>query len=301
MSAPRRPPRRNVDGVLLLDKPAGISSNGALGRVKRLFNPAKAGHTGTLDPLASGLLPICLGSATRFAQFLLDARKRYRATVRFGVTTTTQDADGDIVATNAVAFDRQALDAVLPKFMGRQMQLPPIHSALKHAGKPYYHYARQGIDIPRVAREVSIDRLDLVAWNAPDATLDVECSKGTYIRALAADVGEALGCGAHLTALRRMATGGFTIDDAVTLDALEESTELERDAKLLPIAVLVAHLPSLRVNANVARLFLQGRAVQADDQRAGAVAVFDGDSLLGIADVAAGIASPRRVVPAQRS
>ena len=297
MSAPRRPPRRNVDGVLLLDKPSGITSNGALSRVKRLFNPAKAGHTGTLDPLASGLLPICLGSATRFAQFLLDANKRYTATVRFGIATTTQDADGDIIATSAVAFDREALDAALPKFVGQQMQLPPAHSALKHAGKPYYHYARQGIEVPRVPREVSIDRLEIVAWNSPDATLDVECSKGTYVRTLAADLGDALGCGAHLAALRRTATGGFTIDDAVTLQALEQLTEVERDAKLLPMAVLVAHLPSLRISADIARLFLQGQAIPADDTLPGPVAVFDSDALLGVADVGAGSAKPRRVVP----
>ena len=297
MSAPRRPPRRNLDGVLLLDKPSGITSNGALGRVKRLFNPAKAGHTGTLDPLASGLLPICFGSATRFAQFLLDANKRYTARVRFGITTTTQDADGDIVASSPVALDRQALDAVLAKFVGRQMQLPPAHSALKHAGKPYYHYARQGIDVPRVPREVSIERLEVMAWNSPDATLDVECSKGTYVRTLAADLGEALNCGAHLAALRRTATGGFTIDDAVTLDALEQLTEIERDAKVLPMAVLVAHLPSLRVSADIARLFLQGQPIPADDAEPGPVAVFNSDALLGVADVGAGRAKPRRVVP----
>lgn len=299
MSAPRRPPRRNIDGVLLLDKPSGISSNGALSRVKRLFNPAKAGHTGTLDPLASGLLPICLGSATRFAQFLLDANKRYTATVRFGIATTTQDAEGDIVATSAVSFDRHALTAALTKFAGRQMQLPPAHSALKHAGKPYYHYARRGIDVPIVAREVSIDRLDVIAWNSPDATLDVECSKGTYIRALAADLGNALGCGAHLAGLRRTATGGFTIDDAVTLEALEQLTEVERDAKVQAMDVLVAHLPSLRVSADIARLFLQGQAIPADEAESGTVAVFDRDSLLGVADVAAGSAKPRRVVPSR--
>ena len=296
MSAPRRPPRRNVDGVLLLDKPSGISSNGALGRVKRLYNPAKAGHTGTLDPLASGLLPICLGAATRFAQFLLDAHKRYTATVRFGITTTTQDADGDIVLSRAVAIDRAALDAVLPNLAGRQMQLPPAHSALKYAGKPYYHYARQGIEIPRVAREVWIHRLELLAWNTPDATLDVECSKGTYVRALAADLGEALGCGAHLAALRRTASGGFSIADAVTLEALEGWSEAERDQRLLPMAVLVAHLPQLKVTADVSRRFLQGRAVPAEGLQPGPVAVFDGESLLGVADVADGVAHPRRVI-----
>ena len=296
MSAPRRPPRRNIDGVLLLDKPSGVSSNGALGRVKRLYNPAKAGHTGTLDPLASGLLPICLGAATRFAQFLLDAHKRYTATVRFGVTTTTQDADGDVVESRAVVIDQGALIAALPHFSGRQMQLPPAHSALKHAGKPYYHYARQGIEIPRVEREVWIHRLDLVAWNAPDATLDVECSKGTYVRALAADLGEALGCGAHLAALRRTASGGFSIADAVTLETLEALSGAERDRKLLPMAVLVAHLPSLHVSPDAGRRFLQGRPVPAGHASPGPAAVFDGGSLLGVADVADGIARPRRVI-----
>ena len=195
---------------------------------------------------------------------------------------------------------RQALEAVLPKFFGRQMQLPPAHSALKHAGKPYYHYARRGIEVPRVAREVSIDRLEVVAWNSPEATLDVECSKGTYIRALAADLGDALGCGAHLAALRRTATGGFGIGDAVTLDALEHLAEIERDATLKPMAVLVAHLPPLRVSADIARIFLQGQAIVAGDAEPGPIAVFDSDSLLGVADVEAGSAKPRRVVPFQR-
>lgn len=296
MSAPRRPPRRNVDGVLLLDKPTGFTSNGALGRVKRLYNPQKAGHTGTLDPLASGLLPVCLGAATRFAQFLLDARKRYTATIRFGTTTTTHDAEGDIVERRPVDFDGTALAAALLRHTGRQMQLPPAHSALKHAGKPYYHYARQGIEIPRVEREVWIHRLDLVAWSAPDVTVDVECSKGTYIRALAADLGTMLGCGAHLAALRRTASGGFSIADAVTLEVLEGLPEGERDRKLLPTAVLVGHLPALRVASSVAMHFLHGRAVAAGDVPPGSAAVFEGAILLGVADVADGLAHPRRVI-----
>jgi tRNA pseudouridine55 synthase len=298
MSAPRRPPRRQVDGVLLVDKPLGISSNGALGRVKRLYNPEKAGHTGTLDPLASGLLPICMGTATRFAQFLLDARKRYTATLRFGITTTTQDADGDIIESRPATFDRAALVARLAQFSGRQMQMPPAHSALKHAGKPYYHYARQGIEIPRVAREVWIHRLDLVGWNPPCATLDVECSKGTYIRALAADIGEALDCGAHLTALRRTASGGFGIADATTLETLEALDETARDRQLLAPSVLVGHLPALRVEPDVGHRFLQGRAIAAEGAVPGPTAVFDGAALLGVADVADGFAHPRRVVPA---
>jgi tRNA pseudouridine55 synthase len=296
MSAPRRPPRRHVDGVLLLDKPQGLTSNGALGRVKRLYNPAKAGHTGTLDPLASGLLPICLGNATRFAQFLLDAPKRYTATVRFGVTTTTQDADGAVVASRPVAFDRDALVAILPRFSGRQMQVPPAHSALKLAGKPYYHYARQGIEIARVPREVWIGRLELVAWNPPEATLDVECSKGTYVRALAADIGNALDCGAHLCALRRTASGGFGIAEAVTLEALEASSAEERDRYLLPTPVLVTHLPALRVQPEVGRRFLHGNPIAANGSPAGPTAVFDGTLLLGVADVIDGLAHPRRVI-----
>src|SRR6478609_1489639 len=250
MSAPRRPPRRRVDGVLLLDKPSGVTSNGALMRVKRLYNAEKAGHTGTLDPLASGLLPICFGVATRFAQFLLDAQKRYVATVRFGVTTTTQDAEGDVVATRAVTFGPDALHAALAQFVGERMQTPPVHSALKFEGRPYYVYARRGVDIPRAPRTITIHALRLVRWQAPDATLDVECSKGTYVRVLAADLGEALGCGAHLAALRRTASGGFSIADAVTLETLEALSGAERDRKLLPMAVLVAHLPSLHVSSD---------------------------------------------------
>jgi tRNA pseudouridine55 synthase len=304
MSAARRPPRRQVDGVLLLDKPSGLTSNGALGRVKRLYNPEKAGHTGTLDPLASGLLPICMGAATRFAQFLLDAPKRYVATVRFGVATTTQDADGEVVESRPVAFDRDALVAVLPRFSGRQMQVPPAHSALKFQGKPYYDYARKGIDIPRVAREVSIHALRLLEWNAPDATFEVECSKGTYVRALAADLGEALGCGAHLAALRRTGSGGFDVENAVTLDALDAISEAQQDACLLPASVMVAHLPRIDLDRTSAAAFLHGQSVitTAGTKCAAAAgvasvqAVYGPDGLLGVAEVCDGIAKPRRSV-----
>lgn len=299
MSAPRRPPRRRVDGVLLLDKPSGLTSNGALGRVKRLYNPGKAGHTGTLDPLASGLLPICLGAATRFAQFLLDARKRYVATVRFGITTTTQDADGEVVEARPVAFDREALAGVLPRFSGRQMQVPPAHSALKLAGKPYYDYARRGIDIPRMPRDVWIHRLDLIAWNAPDAIFDIECSKGTYIRALAADMGGALDCGAHLIALRRTASGGFEVGNAVMLEAIDAMEDERRMALLLPTSALVAHLPRLDIDAGTAAAYLHGQAISAAAtaaETASMHAVFGPDGLLGVADVCDGIAKARRSV-----
>jgi tRNA pseudouridine55 synthase len=296
MSAPRRLPRRRVDGVLLLDKPSGLTSNGALMRVKRLYNAEKAGHTGTLDPLASGLLPICFGVATRFAQFLLDASKRYVATVRFGVTTTTQDAEGDIVASRPVTFEPDALRAALAQFVGEQMQTPPVHSALKFEGRPYYDYARRGIDIPRASRAITIHALRLVQWQAPDATLEVECSKGTYVRVLAADLGEALGCGAHLAGLRRTASGGFDLADAIALDALEAMDEGARNHCLHAPSVLVQQLPALRIAGDAARRFRHGGAVAAPTHENGLVAAYDGDLLLGIAEVAAGVANPRRSI-----
>ena len=294
MSAPRRTPRRHVDGVLLLDKPPGITSNAALMRVKRLYRADKAGHTGTLDPLASGLLPVCFGAATRFAGFLLDAPKRYVATVRFGVTTTTLDAEGGVVASREVAFGRDELDAALARFTGPQMQTPPAHSALKLEGRPYYDYARRGVDIARTPRAIVIHALRLVQWQAPDAVIAVECSKGTYVRVLAADVGEALGCGAHLAALRRTASGGFALCDAVTFDALDAMSEAALDACLKPIGVLVGHLPALIVAGDAARRFRHGGAVPAGACDDGLVAAYEAGVLLGIAQVADGMANPRR-------
>jgi tRNA pseudouridine55 synthase len=258
-----RPPRRRVDGVLLLDKPSGISSNAALQRARRALHAEKAGHTGTLDPLASGLLPLCFGEATKFARFLLDADKRYRATARLGVATTTQDAEGDVVATMPVdRIDRAAVEAALAAFRGTIRQVPPAHSALKHQGRSHYEYARAGIDIPRAAREVHIASLVLVEWNPPDATLDVECSKGTYVRALAADIGSALGCGAHLAALRRLATGGFVIDDAIALDAVEAISAEGRSPPLLAVESLLGALPSIRLDAASADALRHGRRIE---------------------------------------
>lgn len=293
-----RRPRRRVDGVLLLDKPTGLSSNAALQRAKRCFNADKAGHTGTLDPLASGLLPLCFGEATKFAQFLLDATKRYTATVRFGVTTTTGDAEGEVVDTRSVKFSRMDVESVLPALTGRQSQIPPAYSALKFEGRKYYEYARAGIAVERKPREIDIMELSLLAWNSPDAVLDVVCSKGTYIRVLAEDIGRALGCGAHLAGLRRTATGGFGIGDAVTLEHLEAMTVAARDATLLPPATLLRDLPSLRLAAFEAARFRQGGAVPALGLSDGACAAFAGNDLLGVADVAAGLAQPRRVVAA---
>ena len=297
-----RIPRRRIDGVLLLDKPVGITSNAALLRARRLYQAEKAGHTGTLDPLASGLLPICFGTATRFAQFLLDAHKRYVATVRFGVTTTTQDAEGDVVTKRPVALDRDALTEALARFVGTRLQTPPAHSALKFEGRPHYEYARKGIEVPRVPREITIHALRLLAWNPPDATLDVECSKGTYVRVLAADLGEALGCGAHLAALRRTASGGFDVADAATLDALDAMDDEARIALLRPVPILVAHLPRVDLGTADAAAFLQGRAVAVGPGAARTDvpvhAVFGPDGLIGVADVREGLAQPRRVMPA---
>ena len=290
--------RRRVDGVLLLDKPSGLSSNAALQRARRAFDAEKAGHTGTLDPLASGLLPLCFGEATKFAQFLLDATKRYTATVRFGVTTTTGDAEGDVLEARPVALSRSDIEAVLPRFTGRLAQVPPAYSALKFEGRSHYEYARAGIDVPRPPRDIEILELALVEWSAPDAVIDVTCSKGTYVRVLAEDIGQALGCGAHLAGLRRVATGGFGIADAVTLERLEAMNEVERDATLKPAAALLRDLPSLKLAAPEAARFRQGGAVPAPGSADGACAVFDGCVLLGVADVAAAVAQPRRVVAA---
>jgi len=264
--SPRRIPRRHLDGVLLLDKPSGISSNAALMRARKLCNAEKAGHTGTLDPLASGLLPVCFGEATKFARFLLDACKRYTATVRFGITTTTQDAEGDVLETRSVEVGLRDIEAALARFTGRIQQTPPAYSALKHQGRSHYEYARAGIDIPRSPREVEIAALGLVEWSPPFATLEVVCSKGTYVRTLAADLGAALGCGAHLAELRRTGAGGFAIEDAVTFESLERASAEERDALLLPVDALLSGLPRVDLDMVGAMHLQHGRAVPSDGE-----------------------------------
>jgi tRNA pseudouridine55 synthase len=287
-----------VDGVLLLDKPSGVSSNAALQRARRALDAQKAGHTGTLDPLASGLLPLCFGEATKFAQFLLDADKRYRATVRFGVTTDTLDAEGAIVATRPVEIDEAAIGAALPALTGTQLQTPPAHSALKHKGRAYYAYARAGEQVPRVARAIDVKSLALVSWQPPDAMLDVQCSKGTYVRVLAADLGERLGCGAHLAALCRTATGGFELDRAIALERLEALEPAQRRQWLLPVHVLTGHLPRIDVDEAGGEHFLHGRPIPAPSGATGVHAVYAGDRLLGVAQALEGSARPLRVAAA---
>jgi len=291
-----RVPRRRVDGVLLLDKPAGLSSNAALQRAKRLLCAEKAGHTGTLDPLATGLLPIALGEATKFAQTLLDAPKAYEAVVRFGAETTTGDAEGEVVRTMPVPEGRAAIEAVLPRFLGRQFQTPPRHAALKHRGRAYYDWARAGVDIPRPAREVEIRALDVLGWRAPDLTLAVACSKGTYVRVLAEDLGAAAGSCAHLAALRRTATGGFRLADAVTLERLEAMAPGDRPACLLPVDALVQGMPRIDLPERDAARFRHGVAVPAPGEATGRAVVYAAGSLLGLADVTEGLARPARLV-----
>jgi tRNA pseudouridine55 synthase len=298
MPAPvTRRPRRRVDGVLLLDKPQGRSSNAALQHAKWIFGAEKAGHTGTLDPLASGLLPICFGEATKFAQPLLDARKAYIATVQFGVATTTGDAEGDVTSEMPVEFTRADLERTLPHFMGTQAQLPPRHSALKFQGRNYYEYARAGIEIPRVAREVIVHEIALIDWTPPAAKLRVACGKGTYIRTLAEDIAVALGTCAHLSALRRTLTGPFTLEQAVRLDALETMDSADRDALLLPAHAPLAEMSRLDVDGQTARALREGRIGAAPAGAAGRYCCFEaGGAFLGIVDVdSAGIRGIRLV------
>lgn len=253
-----RIPRRAVHGVLLLDKPLGLSSNDALQKAKRLYRAEKAGHTGTLDPLATGLLPLCFGAATKFSQISLDADKTYRATLKLGVKTTTADAEGEVLQTREVNLTREQIDAACQQFTGEITQVPPMHSALKRDGKALYEYARAGIEVEREARHITIHDIAIIDWQHDALTIDVRCSKGTYIRTLAEDIGEALGCGAHLSALRRTASGPLTMDGAFTLEQLVAMTDAERDAKLLQADTLLADWPVVRLDDEGAGRFLSG-------------------------------------------
>ncbi|MEM5295726.1 tRNA pseudouridine(55) synthase TruB [Burkholderia sp. JPY481] len=306
MTAPQRPrvPRRALDGVLLLDKPLGLSSNDALIRAKRLYLAKKAGHTGTLDPLATGLLPLCFGEATKFSQDLLEADKTYEATMRLGIRTTTGDAEGEALDIRAVDCDEAAVRAALRGFIGEIVQVPPMYSALKRDGKPLYEYARAGQTVEREGRPVTIHALELIACALPDVTFRVTCSKGTYVRTLAEDIGEALGCGAHLVALRRTGVGALTLDHSVTLDALSAATELERDAWLQPVDALLSTFPQVTLNDDDTRRFLHGQrlklsslTIAADAANAPRVRVYSAQGrLLGVAKPGEGVLAPERLV-----
>ena len=296
MNQPRRLPRLTVNGVLLLDKPPGLSSNAALQSARRLYNAAKAGHTGTLDPLATGLLPLCFGEATKFAGELLEADKTYVATVCLGITTDTADAEGQVLATKAVNVSQTELEAVLRRFTGEIMMVPPMYSALKRDGKPLYEYARQGIELERSARRVTIQSIELHDFAGDLFSITVACSKGTYIRTLAEDVGAALGCGAHLTALRRIRIGRLQLEQAISLNELDLLLPQRRTELLLPVDALLDQLPCAKLEALDAARLGQGQAVRWNGA-VGRWRAYAGETFLGLCELAAdGWLYPRRLI-----
>jgi len=299
MNAPRtRVQRRPVHGVLLLDKPLGLSSNQALQKAKWLLRAEKAGHTGTLDPLASGVLPLCFGAATKFSQLHLDADKTYEATARLGIRTSTGDAEGGVIEERPVAVTPADVARVQAQFTGPIRQVPPMHSALKKDGKALYEYAREGVEVERAARDVVIYALELVQLSAQEIRIRARVSKGTYIRTLGEDIGAALGCGAHLSALRRTATGGFVASQCVTLEALEAMSEAQRIAQLLPTEALVAGHTNVILAAEDAARFLSGLRRRGPWPDAAEVAVFGQapPAFLGTAHVKAGELIPGRLL-----
>lgn len=291
--------KRPVSGVLLLDKPIGLSSNGVLQKVKWLFQAEKAGHTGNLDPLATGLLPICLGEATKFSQTLLDADKGYIATVQLGATTTTGDSEGEITETCPVDVTQLRLEALLPQLLGPMLQVPPMYSALKHQGKALYEYARQGVEIERQARSITIFSLTLLDFRGDVFDIAVDCSKGTYIRVLAEEIGRRLGCGAHLSALRRTRTAGFTLQGAVTIEQLEAMSLAERDALLRAADCLLDNLPQVQLDESATQYWQNGNPVQQPNlPTIGELRVYDAASrFIGLGFIQAdGRLAPKRVV-----
>ena len=291
-----------IDGVLLLDKPKGMSSNYALQKARRLYQAQKAGHTGTLDPMATGLLPVCFGEATKFSSHLLEADKVYRARIKFGQVTDTGDAEGTVIREREIPEIAQAeLDAVLDRFRGEIDQVPPMYSALKHQGRPLYELARQGIEIERAVRRVTIYNMALLARHSDGIEIEVAVSKGTYIRSLAEDIGEALGCGAHLTALRRLKTGPFTGNAMLDFERLEALADQQaREGVLLPVDILLDHLPCLDITAEMARMILRGQQAETTTgslEVDSLARVYQDQQLLGLVRIAAeGVIAPRRLL-----
>ncbi len=308
LSVQKKIQRRQLDGVLLLDKPAGITSNAALQRVKRLYGAVKAGHCGTLDPLATGLLPLCFGEATKFSAGLLDAAKTYRATIKLGVTTTTGDAQGEVLDKvldngGAVSVQRSEVEAALVHFVGDIQQVPPMYSALKRDGRALYTYARQGIELERAPRFVHIFQLALLDARTDEIDVSVRCSKGTYVRVLAEDIGRTLGCGAHLKALRRVAVGGLRVEEALVLMQLEAMTSVERDSRLRNEDSLLSTLPSVMLDAADSRALLQGKPVCCAMQAtAGNLRIYDHDHrFLGVGEIdPEGLIAPKRLISTER-
>ncbi|WP_025731807.1 tRNA pseudouridine(55) synthase TruB [Carnimonas nigrificans] len=300
----RRRRGRDIDGVLLLDKPKGLSSNQALGRVRWLYQAAKAGHTGTLDPMATGLLPVCLGEATKFSSFALEADKGYIARVQLGVSTDSGDAEGKVVAEHSLpALSESLLRSTLEAFKGEIEQVPPMFSALKHQGRPLYELAREGKEIKRAPRQVTLYDIALREFDLESGWFDVEvtCSKGTYIRTLAMDIGEKLGCGAHLTALRRIKTGRFDASALLSIEAIEAAGDT-RDAWLLPLDCLIDHLPRLDIDAERAARLNLGQQIDAVEGSEpltvdSTARIYCDERLLGLVTVTAqGLLAPRRLM-----
>lgn len=297
MNAPRRVPRLKVDGVILLDKPIGISSNAALQRVRRVFNAAKGGHTGTLDPMATGLLPLCLGEATKFSQTLLDADKAYEAELRLGVRTNTGDAEGQVIERTPVTVTAAAFAAACAKFAGEIEQTPPMYSALKVAGRPLYDYAREGLTLERKPRRITIEKIEMLGFGGDTARIAVVCSKGTYVRVLAEDIGALLGCGAHLISLRRTGIGRFRIGQSVELARLE-SESAGAIQWLLPVDHLLADWPEVVLDELAAQRFGHGQTVPAGALGGDVSVRVYGPTgrFLGAADHESGFLRPRRLV-----
>jgi tRNA pseudouridine55 synthase len=295
-----------IDGVVLLDKPAGMSSQGAVTAVKRAFNADKAGHTGTLDPMATGLLPICLGEATKYSQDLLEADKAYIAQVKFGSRTDTGDAEGQIIAELPLptfadeAAIRIALEALLPKFTGSITQVPPMYSALKRDGKPLYEYARAGVELEREPREITIHAIRWTNIQWPEATLEVSCSKGTYIRVLAEDIGNALGCGAHLVGLRRTEVGHLNLEQSFTLESIQQGLQ-DSSTYILPVDALLQTLPHLTVDEQQAKRLEMGQRVPLNLPPIEALvriyrATAAPHNFIGTADWRSGVLHPKRLI-----
>lgn len=295
--------RRQVHGVLVLDKPRGFSSNAALQKVRWLLNAEKAGHTGSLDPLATGVLPLCFGEATKFSQYLLDADKGYSTVAQLGVTTTTGDAEGEVMERRAVAVDEAAIQAALPAFRGQIEQIPPMYSALKRDGQPLYKLARAGEVVEREARSVTIARLELLALQEDRATLEVACSKGTYVRTLVEDLGTRLGCGAHVAELRRTQAGPFGLAQAISLDELEaahaDGGSEALDRFLLPVDSGLEHWPLVQLTQHSAYYWLHGQPVRAANApKFGLMRVQDDQGrFIGIGEIDdEGQVAPRRLI-----
>ena len=299
-----KPPRHLIDGVLLLDKPAGLSSNDALQRARRLLNAAKAGHGGTLDPLATGLLPLAFGEATKFLHDLLDADKTYEAVVQLGTATDSGDAEGVVIQKSPVEQDDAAIRHACAAFAGPILQVPPMHSALKRDGRPLYELARAGVEVERGPRSVQIHGLRLIERSGDTLVVDVDCSKGTYVRVLAEDIGRALGCGAHLAALRRTAVGPLRLDGAVGLPALEGMEIEARRACLRPVDELLGTLPKVDLDEELTQRFRQGQRLAIDaEPKGGRARVYGADNtLLGTATINEwGVVGPERLISNETS